>query len=60
VRSAREGAFEIFTLTREHLLRVEALLAEALGSGRILCTDRRDFRTYRWKNHRPFKNLLPI
>lgn len=34
------------------------ILAEHLGSGRILSTDRRDFRTYRWKNHRPFRNLL--
>ncbi len=35
------------------------ILAEELGSGRILSTDRRDFRTYRWKNRKPFKNLLP-
>jgi uncharacterized protein len=34
------------------------LLAEHLGSGAILSTDQRDFRTYRWKNHRPFRNLL--
>ena len=34
------------------------VLAEALGSGRILSTDRRDFRAYRWKNRRPFSNLL--
>lgn len=34
------------------------LLAEELGTGRILSTDTRDFRTYRWKNRRPFKNLL--
>jgi predicted nucleic acid-binding protein len=34
------------------------ILAEELGSGRILSTDNRDFRTYRWKNRRPFKNLL--
>lgn len=34
------------------------LLAEELGHGRILSTDRRDFRTYRWKNHHPFQNLL--
>lgn len=36
------------------------ILAEHLGSGRILSTDRRDFGTYRWKNHRPFKNLLAV
>ena len=34
------------------------LLAEHLGDGRILSTDRRDFNTYRWKQHRPFSNLL--
>lgn len=34
------------------------LLAEHLGSGRILSTDRRDFGAYRWKNRKPFRNLL--
>ncbi|WP_420467846.1 type II toxin-antitoxin system VapC family toxin [Panacagrimonas sp.] len=34
------------------------LLAEHLGHGRILTTDRRDFRNYRWKHHHPFENLL--
>lgn len=34
------------------------LAAEELGSGRILSTDQRDFRAYRWKNRKPFKNLL--
>ena len=34
------------------------LLAEHLGHGRIVSTDRRDFHTYRWKNHHPFTNLL--
>ncbi len=34
------------------------ILAEALGHGRILSTDQRDFNTYRWKNHEPFENLL--
>ena len=34
------------------------LLAEELGHGRILSTDKRDFHTYRWKNHQPFINLL--
>jgi predicted nucleic acid-binding protein len=34
------------------------ILAEETGSGRILSTDLRDFRTYRWKNRKPFKNLL--
>ncbi|ASF45663.1 type II toxin-antitoxin system VapC family toxin [Methylovulum psychrotolerans] len=34
------------------------LLAEHLGHGRILSTDKRDFQTYRWKNTQPFTNLL--
>lgn len=34
------------------------ILAEHLGHGRILSTDKRDFHTYRWKNHKPFQNLL--
>jgi predicted nucleic acid-binding protein len=78
VRSARQGAFDLFTLGEEHLPRVETLmekyndlpmdladaslviLAESLGSGRILSTDSRDFATYRWKSTHPFKNLLPL
>lgn len=31
------------------------LLAEHLCHGRILSTDVRDFRTYRWKQHAPFR-----
>ncbi len=34
------------------------LLAEHLGHGRILTTDRRDFRSYRWKERKPFENVL--
>jgi predicted nucleic acid-binding protein len=34
------------------------ILAEDLGSGRILTTDRRDFGAYRWKNRRPFHNVM--
>ncbi len=34
------------------------LLAEHLDDGRILSTDARDFKTYRFKNHKPFKNVL--
>jgi predicted nucleic acid-binding protein len=34
------------------------ILAERLGHGRILSTDRRDFGSYRWKNRHPFENLL--
>lgn len=34
------------------------LLAEKLGHGRILSTDLRDFKCYRWKNTKPFENLL--
>ena len=43
------------------LMRIDAslvILAEGLGHGRILSTDQRDFRTYRWKNHKPFENLF--
>lgn len=36
------------------------LLAEHLGHGRILSTDKRDFHTYRWKNTQPFTNLLMV
>jgi predicted nucleic acid-binding protein len=34
------------------------LLAEQSGDGRILSTDQRDFRTYRFKQRKPFRNLL--
>lgn len=34
------------------------LLAEQSGDGRILSTDQRDFRAYRFKQRRPFRNLL--
>jgi predicted nucleic acid-binding protein len=34
------------------------LLAESIGSGRILSTDRRDFGAYRFKNQHPFANVL--
>jgi predicted nucleic acid-binding protein len=34
------------------------VLAEQLGESRILSTDVRDFRVYRWKNRRPFDNIL--
>ncbi|HEX4858389.1 MAG TPA: VapC toxin family PIN domain ribonuclease [Usitatibacteraceae bacterium] len=34
------------------------VLAEEMGSGRILSTDRRDFKSYRWKNRKPFTNLM--
>ena len=34
------------------------ILAEHLGHGRILSTDRRDFHSYRWKSRHPFENLL--
>jgi predicted nucleic acid-binding protein len=36
------------------------VLAEELGSGRIISTDQRDFRAYRWKSRKPFKNLLDL
>lgn len=34
------------------------VLAEELDEGRILSTDARDFDGYRWKNRKPFTNLL--
>lgn len=34
------------------------VLAEDLSEGRILSTDERDFRSYKWKNRKPFRNLL--
>lgn len=34
------------------------VLAESLGTGEILSTDKRDFHAYRWKSTYPFKNLL--
>lgn len=36
------------------------LLAEYLNDGRILSTDQRDFNSYRWKDRKPFQNLLKI
>lgn len=36
------------------------ILAEYLGHGRIVATDRRDFNGYRWKNRHPFTNLLDV
>jgi uncharacterized protein len=34
------------------------ICAEQEGDGRIFSTDVRDFRTYRWKRRKPFRNLL--
>ncbi len=34
------------------------LLAEHIGEGRILSTDQRDFQAYRFKNQKPFQNVL--
>lgn len=34
------------------------ILAEEIGHGRILSTDARDFKTYRWKNRHPFQNVF--
>lgn len=36
------------------------VLAEHLDHGRILSTDQRDFRTYRWKDRQPFENMLVV
>lgn len=34
------------------------IAAEDLNEGRILSTDQRDFKAYRWKSRKPFNNLL--
>jgi predicted nucleic acid-binding protein len=34
------------------------IAAEESGFGDILSTDQRDFGAYRWKNRKPFRNLL--
>lgn len=34
------------------------VLAEQLGHGRILTTDQRDFKVYRWSDRNPFENQL--
>jgi predicted nucleic acid-binding protein len=34
------------------------ILAEELNCGDIVSTDQRDFTTYRFKQHKPFRNLL--
>ncbi|NJP10001.1 MAG: PIN domain-containing protein [Leptolyngbyaceae cyanobacterium RU_5_1] len=34
------------------------VLAEALGHGRVLTVDRRDFSIYRWNNQEVFENLF--
>lgn len=36
------------------------LLAGELDEGRIFSTDQRDFKVYRWKNTKPFQNLLAL
>jgi predicted nucleic acid-binding protein len=36
------------------------ICAETLGTGRIFSTDTRDFGAYRWKNRKPFHNLLKV
>lgn len=35
------------------------ICAEERDDGRILSTDARDFRAYRFKRRKPFKNLMP-
>ena len=65
---------ELHELGKAHLGTIQALmekyaelpmdLADAslvvaeLGDGRILTTDQRNFHAYRWKNTKPFCNLL--
>ncbi|NOY63711.1 MAG: PIN domain-containing protein [Gammaproteobacteria bacterium] len=63
ISSAHIGVIEILMIKYADLPMDLAdaslvMLAEEVGHGRILSTDQRDFRTYRWKNHKPFENLL--
>jgi len=60
-----EADQEIFSLMKKYVdLPMDLadasliILAESLGHGRILSSDRRDFKTYRWKTRKPFENLL--
>jgi predicted nucleic acid-binding protein len=34
------------------------ILANELNTSDLVSTDQRDFKTYRWKSHHPFHNLL--
>ena len=47
---------------RKGIGKFSALVVAAteLGDGRILTTDQRDFNAYRWKNTKPFRNLLEL
>lgn len=36
------------------------ILAESLNTGDILSTDQRDLHAYRWKQRKPFNNLLEL
>ena len=63
--SARDTSIAIHSLMTKYA-SVPMDLADAslvvaateTGDGRILSTDRRDFEAYRWKNTKPFRNLL--
>lgn len=43
---------------KAHLGTIQALIGRSPYFSMILTTDQRDFNTYRWKNTRPFRNLL--
>lgn len=59
VASARAGAFEQYADLPMDLADASLVVAaEERGDGRILSVDRRAFLTYRWKNRKPFRNLL--
>lgn len=58
LRRIRELMYKYQSLPMDLADASLVILAEALGHGRILSTDQRDFNAYRWKNREPFSNLL--
>ena len=57
LRRVRELLEEYADLPMDYADATLVVLAEEIGTGRILSTDRRDFGAYRWKNRRPFHNI---
>ncbi len=55
-----EGPADLSERYKEHLVEGLVIAAEQLGSGRVFSTDQRDFGAYRWKDRKPFQNLLRL
>ena len=53
-----KGVLQCFRQLQGKTILADALLTDQLDHGRILSTDLHDFKTYCWKNHNPFQNLL--